>query len=126
MLNNSHSDNIYEKLREHLDRLPVGFSKTESRVEIDILKKIFKPEEAEMAIHLQPEPETIEDFCQRTGISMKRAEGMLEKMAKKGQIFRIRREGKVNYSAAVYLPGIWEYQLNKLDEELSELTEKYY
>jgi len=126
MLNNSHSDNIYEKLREHLDRLPVGFSKTESRVEIDILKKIFKPEEAEMAIHLQPEPETIEDFCQRTGISMKRAEGMLEKMAKKGQIFRIRREGNVNYSAAVYLPGIWEYQLNKLDEELSELTEKYY
>ncbi len=126
MLNNSHPDNIYENLRDHLDRLPVGFSKTESGVEIDILKKIFKPEEAEMAIHLQPEPETIEDFCQRTGISMKRAEGMLEKMAKKGQIFRLRREGKVNYSAAVYLPGIWEYQLNKLDEELSELTEKYY
>ena len=29
MMKNSHSDNIYEKLREHLDRLPVGFSKTE-------------------------------------------------------------------------------------------------
>ncbi|MFW9917852.1 MAG: hypothetical protein ACFFGZ_19805 [Candidatus Thorarchaeota archaeon] len=94
MINNSHPDNIYEKLREHLDRLPVGFSKTESGVEIGILKKIFEPEEAEIAIHLQPEPETIEDFCQRTGISMERAEHMLEKMAKKGQIFRMRRGGK--------------------------------
>ena len=82
MINNSHPDNIYERLREHLDRLPVGFSKAQSGVEIDILKKIFKPEEAEMAIHLQPEPETIEDFCNRTGISMERAENMLDKMAK--------------------------------------------
>jgi hypothetical protein len=31
MMNNSHPDNIYEKLREHLDRLPVGFSKTENQ-----------------------------------------------------------------------------------------------
>ena len=64
MMKNSHSDNIYEKLREHLDRLPVGFSKTESGVEIDILKKIFEPEEAEFAVHLKPEPETIEAHLQ--------------------------------------------------------------
>jgi len=32
MTNNSHSDNIYGKLQEHLDSLPVGFSKTESGV----------------------------------------------------------------------------------------------
>jgi ferredoxin len=125
-MNNSHPDYIYENLREHLDRLPVGFSKTESGVEIDILKKIFEPEEAEFAVHLKSEPETIEDFCQRTGVSMSRAEDMLEKMAKKGQIFHMKREGKNNYSAAVYLPGIWEYQLKNLDKELSELTEKYY
>jgi hypothetical protein len=34
--------------------------------------------------------------------------------------------GKITYNAAVYLPGIWEYQLKNLDKELSELTEKYY
>ena len=125
-MNNSQSENIYEKLREHLDRLPIGFSKTESGVEIDILKKIFEPDEAEFALHLQSQPETVEDFCQRTGISIERAEDMLEKMAKKGQIFRLRRGGNVSYCAAVYLPGIWEYQLSILDEELSELTERYY
>ena len=47
MTNNSHSDNIYGKLQEHLDSLPVGFSKTESGVQIDILKKIFEPEEVQ-------------------------------------------------------------------------------
>ena len=33
---------VYEKLRDHLDGLPVGYSKTESGVEIDILKKIHQ------------------------------------------------------------------------------------
>ena len=120
------SDIVYEKLQAHLDGLPVGYSKTESRVEIDILKKIFEPEEAEIALHLRHEPETVEDFCQRTGIERKRAKAMLERMAKKGQIFRITREGEIHYRAAVFLPGIWEYQLNRLDHELAEMVEKYY
>lgn len=120
------SDGVYEGLREHLNGLPVGFSRTDSRVEIDILKKIFDPEEAQMAKRLQPFPETLDAFCQRTGIEQKTAGAILERMAKKGQIFRMRREGKIHYSAAVFIPGIWEYQLNNLDHELAELVERYY
>jgi hypothetical protein len=39
------SDRVYQKLQEHLDSFPVGFSKTESGIEITILKKIFEPGE---------------------------------------------------------------------------------
>lgn len=120
------SDIVYERLQEHLDGLPVGFPKTESGVEIEILKKIFEPEEAEMALHLRHVPETLEAFCQRTDIQPKRAEDMLERMAEKGQIFRIRRKGKIYFNAAVFLPGIWEYQLNKLDHELAEMVERFF
>lgn len=74
---------IYGKLQAFLDSLPIGYPKTKSEVEIDILKKIFDPEEAEMALHLQPFPEALEVFCQRTGSEPKRAEEMLERMAKK-------------------------------------------
>lgn len=48
------SNMVYEKLREHLDSLPVGFSKTKSGVEIDILKKIFEPEE-----EISPLPDSV-------------------------------------------------------------------
>ncbi len=120
------SDEIYDRLQEHLDRLPVGFPKTESGVEIVILKKIFEPEEAEMAVHLHPLPETVDAFCQRTGIEPKKAEEMLERMADKGQIFRMKRDGEIHYCAASFVPGIWEYQLNKLDKELAEMVERYF
>ena len=41
--------NIYRKLQEHLDKMPIGFPATESGVEIRILKHLFTPDEAELA-----------------------------------------------------------------------------
>ena len=36
------SDNkIYKKLRKHLDSFPIGYPKTESGVELEILKEMF-------------------------------------------------------------------------------------
>ena len=40
------SDELYRKLQQHLDRMPVGFPATESGVEIRILRQLFTPEEA--------------------------------------------------------------------------------
>ena len=37
---------VYEKVRERLDQFPQGFPKTESGVELEILKSLFSPEEA--------------------------------------------------------------------------------
>ena len=43
---------VYARLREHLDSLPAGFPATESGVELRILKRLFTPEEAGLAIHV--------------------------------------------------------------------------
>ena len=51
------SNDIYERLREFLDTLPTGFPATPTGVEIRILKKLFTPEEAELTMNLQSEPE---------------------------------------------------------------------
>jgi electron transport complex protein RnfB len=40
---------VYERLARHLDQLPAGFPKTESGVELRILKRLFTEEEAELA-----------------------------------------------------------------------------
>jgi hypothetical protein len=40
---------VYEKLAQHLDSLPAGYPRTESGVEMRILKRLFSPEEAEIA-----------------------------------------------------------------------------
>jgi len=48
-------DALYRQLQRHLDRMPVGFPATESGVEIRILRQIFTPEEAELALY-KPAP----------------------------------------------------------------------
>ena len=51
---------VYKKLSEKLDRIPNGFPSTESGVELKLLQKIFSPEDAEIALQLNPVPETVE------------------------------------------------------------------
>jgi len=119
------ADDIYEKLREHLDSLPVGFPKTKSGVEIRILKRLFTEEEAEMATHLTPFPATVEEISQRAERDSKEIEGLLAKMAKKGLIFRSRKGGVLKYRAEWFVVGIYERQVGTITKEFAEDFEQY-
>lgn len=110
---------IYQKLAQHLDNLPGGFPPTESGVELRILRRLFSPEEAELALHLTLIPEEPRVIARRAKISHEDAAQRLEQMATKGLIFRIQPVGKPPlYQAIQYVIGIWEFHLNDLDTEL--------
>jgi electron transport complex protein RnfB len=119
------SDNVYEKLREHLDNLPVGFPKTESGVELRILKRLFTEDEAEMALHLTYLPKTIEQIAQKIGRRPKEIELLLEQLAEKGLIFRSHKGGVTQYRAEWFTIGIYEHQVNNMTRELAEDFEQY-
>jgi len=118
---------VYEKLRDRLDMFPQGFAKTESGVELEILKRLFKPEEAEIMLHLKPMPEKLADIAQRTGKDEKKMGEMLYDMSKRGLIMRWQAPDKEMYYFLIpWAIGIYEYQLNNLSKENVELFEKYY
>ncbi len=48
----STDDDLYRRLQQHLDRMPVGFPPTASGVELRILRRLFSPEDAELALDL--------------------------------------------------------------------------
>ncbi len=121
----SDTSKVYETLAEHLDRLPAGFPRTESGVEIRILKKLFTPEEAQLAPLLTMKPETVEAIARRAGLDPDVLGPKLEEMARKGLIFRLRKGDHVRYMAAQFVVGIWEYHVNSLDEELVRLMNEY-
>ena len=50
-------DQIYRKLQQYLDTLPIDHPETESGVEIRVLKHFFTPEEAEIALKLKVIPQ---------------------------------------------------------------------
>ncbi|MBI4595609.1 MAG: 4Fe-4S dicluster domain-containing protein [Candidatus Tectomicrobia bacterium] len=114
---------VYEQLQERLDKFPQGYPKTESGVEIKILEKIFKPDEAELALHLRPNMEPVSAIAKRLNRDAKELGDKLYAMSRKGQILRFRAPGdNLYYALAPFVIGIWEFQLNNLDKELVDMV----
>ncbi len=119
------SEELYLKLREFFDSMPGGFPATDSGVEIEILKRYFQPQEAEMVMHLKRLPETVEAIAARVGMSEEDAAELLESMARRGNIFRVRAGNQTLYMAMSFLVGMYEFHLKTMDRELAELIHRY-
>jgi len=118
---------VYEKLRDRLDMFPQGFARTESGVELEILKRLISPEEAEIMLQLKPLPEKPADVAKRTGKDEKKLSDMLYDMSKRGLIMRGKGPDKETYYFLIpWIIGIYEHQLNNMSKENVELFEKYY
>lgn len=121
------TEEIYRKLAKHLDNLPGGFPPTESGVELRILRRLFTPEEAELALHLTLIPEEARVVARRAKITREQAEQRLEDMGKKGLLFRMQHgSAPAQYMAAQFVIGIWEYHVNDLDPGLIHDMEEYF
>lgn len=118
---------IYERLRAHLDDLPGGFPATETGVELRILRHLFTPEEARLACHLTLIAEEARVLAHRAGLDVAETAERLETMAQKGLIFSVHPASRSpRYQAAQFVVGIYEYQLNKMDETFIHLVEAYW
>ncbi|HQU33338.1 MAG: hypothetical protein B7Z68_10375 [Acidobacteria bacterium 21-70-11] len=118
-------DNVFKRLAAKLDELPHGFPSAESGVELRILEKIFSPEDAEMALHLLPIPETVETISRRVAQPAETLRTVLDGMAERGQILVVRQDGDRLFMLAPFVIGIYEFQLNRMDAELAALCEEY-
>lgn len=123
---------VYRKLQEHLDTLPIGFPATESGVEIRILKYLFTLEQAEIALHLKFQPVLTKKIYRRfkkTGISAEELNEKLDEMYIKGLINRGKRtigdEEEIYYGNAPWVIGFYEYQLGSLTKEFYKDAEQY-
>jgi Pyruvate/2-oxoacid:ferredoxin oxidoreductase delta subunit len=119
------NDDTYEELAKALDRLPNGFTKTSSGVEIRILKKIFSREEAFIASQLSGKMEPIEVIAKRIKLSVEETEKKLMEMAKRGLLWNKEQDGKPHFRLAPFIVGIYESQRENMDHELAHLIEDY-
>jgi electron transport complex protein RnfB len=123
---------VYRKLQTHLDRMPVGFPATASGVEIRILKHLFTPEEAEIALNLSALPEPLERIHRRvkkSGISAEELEQILDRLVAKGAIMggKMLSKGPKEkyYSKALFAIGMFEFQVDRLTKEFSQDARQY-
>ena len=116
---------VYEQLAEALNKLPNGFPRTSSNVEIQLLKKIFSPEEASLASQLTGSMEPVDTIAERIGLSAEEAEAKLVEMAKHGLLWYDKEESKSFFRLAPFIVGVYEAQLESMDHELAHLVEEY-
>ena len=120
------SEEVYRQLARHLDDLPGGFPSSESGVELRILKRLFSPEQAVLAVSLTIIPEEARTIAERSGLDIEETAKRLEVMARNGLIFSIEEGGRpALYQAASYIFGIWEFQLNNLNKEFARDMDEY-
>ncbi len=119
-------DQIYTRLRDRLDQYAVGFPVSESGREIDILKHLFAPEEAELFLSLGLKPEPVESISTRMGGDPGSILFLLDRMYERGLVLRLRREDATKFAAIPFAPGIFEQQSETMDPTLASLFDAYF
>ncbi|MDQ7792877.1 MAG: 4Fe-4S binding protein [bacterium] len=123
------SDDLYRRLAQALDHLPYGFPGTDSGVELEILRVMFAPDEAEIAGRLSEEWETAAQVAARAGLDGRDAEAKLRLMAMKGLVKAEKREGERMFSLNQFIVGSWEATMFRLEGDvahrMAHLTEEY-
>ena len=122
-------DTVYRKLQEYLDSLPIDYPETESGVEIRILKSLFTPQEAEIALKLKIIPQEARALFRpfkKKGWTLDQFSKVLLTMAKKGAINWIQnKEGINSYGIVPLVAGFLDYQINRLSKEFASDFDQY-
>ena len=117
----------YEKLANELDRIPNGFPRTESGVELKMLAKLFTTEDIEIAANLTMEPQSIKEIAEICRVGETEAKSRLISMVKRGLI-DLQRDNEKGFVFHLipFVVGFYERQNARIDKEFAELFEQYY
>lgn len=115
----SPKDGIYRRLQQHLDRQAVGFPAARSGAELRLLKRLFTPEEAKLALQLSYQPAPIGQITAdpTTGFSLEQTEVLLNSMFMKGAIAWQEKDGSDHWYLIPLVVGMYEAQADQLDPE---------
>ena len=117
------TDRIYRDLQRHLDRQAVGFPATKSGAEIRILKRLFSPEEARLALHLTYKPAPLDRICELAegaGYLATASRACSTSMVRNGAIEHTEKDGTRHFWTMPFVVGMFEYQLKRLTPEFLE------
>ncbi|MDJ0764107.1 MAG: 4Fe-4S dicluster domain-containing protein [Myxococcota bacterium] len=119
-------EDIYRCLQEQLDQYSMGFPRTESGIEIEILRSLFSEVDAAMFTQMTPLLETPEAVAARLDRPEDEVAQQLDDMANRGLLFRLRKADAVKYGAIAFVHGIFEFQISSLDKGLAKKVVQYF
>ena len=120
-------DDEYERLADALDRLANGFARTESGVELRILRKMVSPEEAALAAVMTATPEPVVRIAERAGVEVRDACRILKGLARRELVWVSSTPGARGFRLAPFVVGSYEAHMrSRPDAEFAQLVEEYF
>ncbi len=119
-------EDVYGKLADALNKLPNGFPRTKSGVELAILEMVFSPEEADLASQLSGKYESADDIAKRVSATAEKLKAVLIEMAKRGLVWYDEVDGALRFRLAPFVVGFFEAQLHTMNHEFAHLVEEYF
>lgn len=120
---------VYRKLQQHLDKMPVGYPATGSGVELRLLEFLFTPEQARIALGLDYRLRSAEQILEHVpdlGISLEELRTALEAMVDRGNTFSKKLNGITVYAAMPFVVGMVEMQQKRLTPQFLQDTGEYF
>lgn len=110
-----------------MDSLPVGYPRTVTGAEIRLLKHMFEPEHAKIALFLTYRPATAESIYEKIATEMK--SNIVDSAGLYAILMQMASRGSIIYSApgktfalVPFIVGMYEFQLNNLSREFMDDT----
>ncbi|MCB2185612.1 MAG: 4Fe-4S binding protein [Deltaproteobacteria bacterium] len=119
------SEELFQKLRAQLDGYSIGFPAVNSGVELEILRRLFSEEDAQLFTCLSPRLETPAEAAARLERNEAELAAQLDRMAESGLLFRKKAAAGSRYAAIPFIHGLFEFQVKNLDPVLARLMERY-
>lgn len=122
---------LYRRLQQHLDKMPIPFPATQSGAELRLLKKLFTKKEAEIGLCLSALPEPAKKINRRIKQNLytdHQLDNMLYRMMRKGAVRGVkdrRNPGKFLYSKMPLAIGMFEAQVDQITKDLAKDVYQY-
>lgn len=129
---NQEKQDVFERLAEKMNKIQFGFPSATDGLHLKLLRWIYTPEEAEIAVNISPKGETVEVIALRLGKSVAEMAAILDKMRIQAKLFHVRIGPKDYYGLQPWAGGLWEAQFERDDltpEQLKEfgtMADAYY
>ena len=104
----------YRRLARSLDSLAQGFPSTSTGVELEVLKMMFAPEEAEIASWMSDSWESAEKIAARASLDPAASKRLLRVMSRKDLVLQRTSDETLLYRLNAFIVGSRQFRSDRL------------
>ena len=120
------ADDIFRTLQQKCDKVGIGFPPTAEGYELNYLRELFTPEEAEFYVKMDDGYQTVEEVAKSRNEEAAVTDRKLQSMASRGLLFRVHDGDTIKYRTLPVIHGFYEFAILRLNKVIARNFSKHF